>query len=92
MLDNVLCNNNNENVKRSLTMDEESATAAEDIESTDVPSSTEEAIEHGEKFFKWLDKCSEPAVTRLQIIQFKYLLDNLKACRKKSTSLKQSRK
>lgn len=86
MLDNVLCNNNNENVKRSLTMDEESATAAEDIESTDVPSSTEEAIEHGEKFFKWLDKCSEPAVTRLQIIQFKYLLDNLKACRKKSTS------
>ncbi|XP_029036571.1 protein distal antenna-like [Osmia bicornis bicornis] len=92
MLDNVLCNNNNENVKRSLNMDEESA--AEDVESSgDVPASTEEAIEHGEKFFKWLDKCSEPAVTRLQIIQFKYLLDNLKACRKKSSSSsKQSRK
>lgn len=88
LLDNVLCNNNNENVKRSLNMDEE-----EDVESAaDVPTSTEEAIEHGEKFFKWLDKCSEPAVTRLQIIQFKYLLDNLKACRKKSSSLKQSRK
>ena len=92
MLDNVLCNNNNENVKRSLNMDEEST--AEDVESSgDVPASTEEAIEHGEKFFKWLDKCSEPAVTRLQIIQFKYLLDNLKACRKKSSSSsKQSRK
>ncbi|XP_012139135.1 protein distal antenna [Megachile rotundata] len=91
MLDNVLCNNNNENVKRSLNMDEESR---EDVDSAgDVPASTEEAIEHGEKFFKWLDKCSEPAVTRLQIIQFKYLLDNLKACRKKSSSSsKQSRK
>lgn len=94
MLDNVLCNNNNENVKRSLNMDEESATAAEDVETSgEVPASTEEAIEHGEKFFKWLDKCSDPAVTRLQIIQFKYLLDNLKACRKKSSSSsKQSRK
>ncbi|XP_076284278.1 protein distal antenna [Lasioglossum baleicum] len=94
MLDNVLCNNNNnnENVKRSLNMDvvpdeEEMETAG------DVPCTSEEAIEHGEKFFKWLDKCSDPAVTRLQIIQFKYLLDNLKACRKKSSSSsKQSRK
>ncbi|KOC64735.1 Protein distal antenna [Habropoda laboriosa] len=95
MLDNVLCNNNNENVKRSLNMDEESAATEDGVETNaaDVPSSTEEAIEHGEKFFKWLDKCSEPAVTRLQIIQFKYLLDNLKACRKKSSSSsKQSRK
>ncbi|XP_017890206.1 protein distal antenna-like [Ceratina calcarata] len=95
MLDNVLCNNNNENVKRALNMDEESSAVADDVEPAtgDAPSSTEEAIEHGEKFFKWLDKCSDPAVTRLQIIQFKYLLDNLKACRKKSTSnSKQSRK
>ncbi|XP_076637659.1 protein distal antenna [Colletes latitarsis] len=95
MLDNVLCNNNNnnnENVKRSLNME---MAEDEDVEtpSGDVPTSTEEAIEHGEKFFKWLDKCSDPAVTRLQIIQFKYLLDNLKACRKKSSSsAKQSRK
>ncbi|XP_015439857.1 PREDICTED: protein distal antenna-like [Dufourea novaeangliae] len=95
MLDNVLChnNNNNENVKRSLNMD---VVDEEEIDATaggDVPSSTEEAIEHGEKFFKWLDKCSDPAVTRLQIIQFRYLLDNLKACRKKtSSSSKQSRK
>ncbi|XP_076480349.1 protein distal antenna isoform X1 [Bombus vancouverensis nearcticus] len=54
----------------------------------------EEAIRHGEKFLKWLMyKCSEPSVTRLQIIQFKYLLDRLKAHRKKtSSSSKQSRK
>ncbi|KAK2581700.1 hypothetical protein KPH14_002187 [Odynerus spinipes] len=94
LLDNVLCNNNNnnnnnENAKRSFNLDEE-----EEFESAaaDVPRSTEEAIEHGEKFFKWLDKCSEPSVTRLQILQFKYLLDNLKACRKKSPSSKHSRK
>ncbi|XP_066590691.1 protein distal antenna-like [Prorops nasuta] len=86
LLDNVLCNNNNENVKRILHDEEE------EEETLEAPITTEEAIEHGEKFFKWLDKCSEPAVTRLQIIQFKYLLDNLKTCRKKSSSLKQSRK
>ena len=108
MLDNVLCNNNNnntnnnnENVKRCLNMDDESAEDHAESNGSgggacggDVPSSTEEAIEHGEKFLQWLDKCSEPAVTRLQIIQFKYLLDNLKARRKKSSSpsSKQSRK
>lgn len=95
MLDNVLCNNNNnnENVKRSLNMDMV-VPDEDDIETAGgMTCTTEEAIEHGEKFFKWLDKCSEPAVTRLQIIQFKYLLDNLKACRKKSSSSsKQSRK
>ncbi|KAF3423656.1 hypothetical protein E2986_13976 [Frieseomelitta varia] len=95
MLDNVLCNNN-ENVKRCLNMDNESTENHEsnsgDAEE-EVPCSTEEAIEHGEKFLKWLDKCSEPAVTRLQIIQFKYLLDNLKARRKQSSpNSKQSRK
>lgn len=88
LLDNVLCNNNNENVKRSLNMDDTEVDGHED-----APVSSEEAIEHGEKFFKWLDTCSDPAVTRLQIMQFKYLLDNLKSCRKKSTiSIKQSRK
>ncbi|XP_043271906.1 protein distal antenna [Venturia canescens] len=94
LLDNVLCNNNNnENVKRSLNMDEIEADSHRDDEQS---LSTEEAIEHGEKFFKWLDRCSDPAVTRLQIMQFKYLLDNLKSCRKKTSSAplshKQSRK
>ncbi|XP_033216185.1 protein distal antenna [Belonocnema kinseyi] len=86
MLDSVLCNNNNENVKRSLN--------EELVEAQDIPSTAEEAIEHGEKFFKWLDKCSDPSVTRLQLMQFKFLLDNLKSCKKKRTSpgSKQSRK
>ncbi|XP_034941350.1 protein distal antenna-like [Chelonus insularis] len=91
LLDNVLCNNNNnENVRRSLN--DVNETIVVDNQSDAPVISTEEAIEHGELFLKWLDKCSEPVVTRLQIMQFKYLLDNLKSCRKKSSSLKQSRK
>lgn len=94
LLDNVLCNNNNnENVKRSLNIDGIEADSHRDDEQS---LSTEEAIKHGEQFFKWLDTCSDPAVTRLQIIQFKYLLDNLKSYRKKTSSptlsYKQSRK
>lgn len=100
MLDNVLSSNNSENVLRNLNMEEESAAAAaaptenHEANGEDVPSNSEEAIRHGEKFLKWLmDKCSDPSVTRLQIIQFKYLLDSLKAYRKKSSSSsKQSRK
>ncbi|XP_015117687.1 protein distal antenna [Diachasma alloeum] len=84
LLDNVLCNNNNENVKHFIE--------GEESGEREAGISSEEAIEHGEKFVQWLEKCSEPAVTRVQIIQFKYLIDNLKACRKKSTTAKQSRK
>ncbi|XP_011503849.1 PREDICTED: protein distal antenna [Ceratosolen solmsi marchali] len=96
-------NKNDESAKRSLNVSSSNGngTLGDDLEegelgarATDLASvgTTEEAIEHGEKFFKWLDKCSEPSVTRLQILQFKYLLDNLKTCRKKTSSLKQSRK
>ncbi|XP_051166733.1 protein distal antenna [Leptopilina boulardi] len=88
MLDSVLCNNNNESVKKLFNYDDE---LENDV---DVPHTTEEAIEHGEKFFKWLDKCSDPAVTRVQVFQFRMMLDKLKDCKKKraSPSLKQSRK
>lgn len=41
--------------------------------------STEEAIRYGELFFRWLDRCSDyPTITRLQIMQFKNMLENLK--------------
>lgn len=90
MLDSVLCNNNNESstVKKLFNFDDELEA------NVDAPHTTEEAIEHGEKFFKWLDKCSDPAVTRVQVFQFRMMLDKLKDCKKKraSPSLKQSRK
>ncbi|XP_052889194.1 protein distal antenna isoform X2 [Anopheles moucheti] len=37
-----------------------------------------EAVEHGEKFLKWLEACSDPNVTAIQVMQFKYLLNSIK--------------
>ncbi|KAK0182201.1 hypothetical protein PV327_000362 [Microctonus hyperodae] len=94
LLDSVLCNNNNENVRRSFndvgTLDVD---GNQIVDSTQVIS-PEEAIEHGDKFLKWLDKCSDPAVTRLQVLQLKYLLDNLRSGRnnKPTSMIKHSRK
>lgn len=41
----------------------------------------EEAIVHGDKLLEWLDNCSMPKISRMQIIQFKHLLDTLKSVR-----------
>ena len=78
MLDSILCNNNNEN---------------KELESG-IPATSEEALAHGEKFLKWLETCSNPSITRLQLMQLKYLLDNLTSEKQKRTSsgCKQSRK
>lgn len=62
VLDNLLFNNNN------------NVPMARNDELTDV----EEALEHGEKFLKWLEICSIPSVTTVQIMQFKTLLNNIR--------------
>ncbi|XP_031784465.1 protein distal antenna [Nasonia vitripennis] len=89
VLDNVL-NNNDDKVRRSLNLSGEDDAGQNDEVVPPIP--TEKAIEHADIFFKWLDQCSEPSVTRMQILQFKYLLDNLKTCRNRPTGVKQSRK
>ncbi|CAH1954864.1 unnamed protein product [Acanthoscelides obtectus] len=38
-----------------------------------------EAVQHGEKFLEWLETCSDPSITAMQIIQYRTLLNNLKA-------------
>ncbi|XP_053682844.1 protein distal antenna-like [Sabethes cyaneus] len=43
----------------------------------DIKSSAE-AVEHGEKFLKWLESCSDPNVTAMQVVQFKFLLNSIK--------------
>ncbi|XP_065078560.1 protein distal antenna [Ochlerotatus camptorhynchus] len=43
----------------------------------DIKSSAD-AVEHGEKFLKWLEACSDPNVTAMQVMQFKYLLNSIK--------------
>ncbi|XP_020707727.2 protein distal antenna [Athalia rosae] len=99
LLDNVLgnnnnINNNNENVMRSSNFEQQTANGGEQHQGDTQQQqlSTEEAVAHGEKFLKWLEKCSEPSVSRMQIMQFRYLLDNLKTCRRPTPSLKRSRK
>lgn len=37
-----------------------------------------QAIEHGEQFLKWLESCSEPSITAIQVMQFKTLLNSIK--------------
>lgn len=50
----------------------------------------EEAIEHGDRFLEWLENCSTPSISRMQIVQFRYLLDTLKLVR--DLSPRQSRR
>lgn len=47
-------------------------------DSADDLKSSAEAVEHGEKFLKWLEACSDPNVTAMQVMQFKYLLNSIK--------------
>lgn len=68
VLDNLLFNNNN-NV----------AVNKKDSKEDEEMMSQREALEHGEKFLKWLEACSDPSVTAMQIMQFKTLLNNVKA-------------
>lgn len=67
VLDNLLFNNNN-NV----------AVNKKDSKEDEEMLSQREALEHGEKFLKWLEACSDPSVTAMQIMQFKTLLNNVK--------------
>ncbi|XP_076267807.1 LOW QUALITY PROTEIN: protein distal antenna [Rhynchophorus ferrugineus] len=37
-----------------------------------------QAVRHGEKFLKWLESCSDPSVTAVQIVTLQSLIKNLK--------------
>lgn len=63
VLDNLLCNN----INVSVTQKDESSL------------SQKEAVEHGEQFLKWMEACSDPSVTAMQIMQFRTLLNNIKS-------------
>ncbi|CAH1954866.1 unnamed protein product [Acanthoscelides obtectus] len=68
VLDNLLFNNTiNVAVNRKETRAEEDKL------------SQSEAVEHGEKFLQWLETCSDPSVTAMQIMQFRTLLNNVKS-------------
>ncbi|XP_077299752.1 protein distal antenna-like isoform X2 [Arctopsyche grandis] len=77
VLDNLLLlNNNNVSIKEPPILEEnEKDSNTENEFSCEVS----EALEHGEKFLKWLEACQEPSVTRMQVHQLKGLLNNIKA-------------
>lgn len=85
VLDNLLLNNNNNDLPALPNQDEpkkEKSDSKEDI------LSPLEALQHGEKFLKWLECFSDPSVTAMQVLQFRYLLNNVKSCTdRKNTTL-----
>ncbi|XP_075223554.1 distal antenna-related [Lycorma delicatula] len=74
-LDTVLTDNNNAESKEN-NVKEDSVSEDED----DPPATAAEALKHGEKFLRWLECCSDPSVTAVQLLQFRYLLNNVRAC------------
>jgi len=64
--------NNNVPVSKMVESEEE--------EDDEPPETAAEALKHGERFLRWLDCCSDPSVTAVQILQFRYLLNNVRAC------------
>lgn len=56
-------------------------TAASSLESSDGSDSVNdfnEAIRHGVLFLKWLESCSNPSITAMQVMQFRTLINCLK--------------
>lgn len=62
-------NNNNNNSNKT---DEEERAKCMDY--GDVEEETIEAIRHGEKFLQWLENCSNPRVTAVQLMQLRFLI------------------
>lgn len=73
-LDTVLLNLNNNNVQEDAKENQGSD------EEDDPPETAAEALKHGERFLRWLECCSDPSVTAVQLLQFRYLLNNVKNC------------
>jgi hypothetical protein len=76
-LDSVLMNVNDNN---NINNPEKAEESDDDDEEDEPPATAAEAVNHGEKFLRWLECCSDPSVTAMQILQFRYLLNNVRAC------------
>lgn len=77
----VSASNNNNNNNSNKTDEEERAKCldyAADLDSGDVEEETV-AIRHGEKFLQWLENCSNPRVTAVQLMQLRFLIAAVKS-------------
>lgn len=72
--------NNNNNTKDAENKDDSDEVDAEhQMDDESRANSPIEAIEHGEQFLKWLESCSVPNITAIQVMQFKTLLNSIKS-------------
>ncbi|XP_002072986.3 protein distal antenna [Drosophila willistoni] len=73
----VSASNNNNNNNSNKTDEEERSKYldyASDMDNDDVV-----AIRHGEKFLQWLENCSNPRVTAVQLMQLRFLIAAIKS-------------
>ncbi|XP_059610793.1 protein distal antenna [Phlebotomus argentipes] len=77
VLDDLLFHNNNNEIKGESTPESSSPESS--------VSSSLEAVEHGEKFLQWLESCSDPNITAMQVMQFRYLLQSIRLSLNRST-------
>ncbi|XP_037717583.1 protein distal antenna [Drosophila subpulchrella] len=71
----VSASNNNNNNNSNKTDEEEKAKYLDcSRDDEDV-----EAIRHGEKFLQWLENCSNPRVTAVQLMQLRFLIAAIKS-------------
>lgn len=89
ILDDVLYKasvaNNNNNTKDTTTNAKDDSNDANTPNGSgngadsERPNSPFEAIEHGEQFLKWLESCSDPTITAIQVMNFRALLNSIKS-------------
>lgn len=79
--------NNNADESRSQNTADERTEEATPVTTAMVKSENtgiagiEEAIDHGNKFLAWLENCSLPRISTLNLVHLRFLLDTLKSVR-----------
>ncbi|KAH8366771.1 hypothetical protein KR200_005776 [Drosophila serrata] len=73
----VSASNNNNNNNSNKTDEEEKARYLQECSGED--DEDVEAIRHGEKFLQWLENCSNPRVTAVQLMQLRFLIAAIKS-------------
>ncbi|XP_017005307.2 protein distal antenna [Drosophila takahashii] len=81
----VSASNNNNNNNNSNKTDEEEK--AKYMDCTRDDDEDVEAIRHGEKFLQWLENCSNPRVTAVQLMQLRFLIAAIKSGNETNLSL-----
>uniref|UniRef100_A0A1B6E558 HTH psq-type domain-containing protein n=1 Tax=Clastoptera arizonana TaxID=38151 RepID=A0A1B6E558_9HEMI len=81
----VLSNINKETKENNLSLIPSGAVSEDE---DDTPPTAADALKHGELFLRWLECCSDPSVTAVQLLQFRYLLNNVKTCAQRKAANK----